>query len=176
MKVQEIETKLGKRYIVLDDNFKPVMEAVRFLKYLDSVGKSPNTQRAYAFDLVLFFRYMLSIQMPFMELCSNADKGPVDILSSFIMWLQYPDYSKGLLHFGGEECARSNKTVNRIMSTVLEFYSYLASNNEIKQLECYKLQMSNSQLKPFLYELVKHKRQVMSSIFKTPVKDSHGEK
>ena len=55
------------------------------------------------------------------------------------------------------------------MSAVLDLYRYLSANGEIKQLEVYRMQMVGGQFKPFLYELIKHKTQVMSSIFKKPI-------
>ena len=55
------------------------------------------------------------------------------------------------------------------MSAVLDLYRYLSANGEIKQLEVYRMQMVVGQFKPFLYELIKHKTQVMSSIFKKPI-------
>ena len=171
MKVQEINTQKGKRYVLLDDQYKPIDLVNKYLKFLDNLGKSPNTQRAYAYDLLLYCQFMQKKEISLLDLCNNPDRGPVDILSEFVLWLQYPDYANGILHVDKEECARSNKTVNHIMSAVLELYQYLAANNQIQQLEAYRMQMIGGQFKPFLYELVKHKTQVQSSIFKKPVSD-----
>ena len=63
-----------------------------------------------------------------MELCCHADKGPIDILSGFMLWLQYPRYAKGIISFEKEKPVRSDRTVNRIMNTVLGFYEYLATH------------------------------------------------
>jgi integrase/recombinase XerD len=169
MKVQEINTPKGKRYVLLDDQFKPIGVVNKYLKFLDNLGKSPNTQRTYAYDLLLYCQFMQKKGISLLDLCNNPERGPIDILSEFVLWLQYPDYSNGILHIDREECARSNKTVNHIMSAVLELYQYLAANGEIQQLEAYRMQMIGGQFKPFLYELVKHKTQVQSSIFKKPV-------
>ena len=169
MKVQNIKTSKGTRYILLDDDYKPVTIINKYLKYLDNLGKSPNTQRSYAYDLLLYMEYMKAKDLDVLELCTNPEQGPVDILSEFVLWLQYPDYAQGIIHIYQEDCARSNKTVNHIMSAVLDFYRYLSANGEIKQLEVYRMQMVGGQFKPFLYELIKHKTQVMSSIFKKPI-------
>lgn len=55
MKVQEVNTNKGIRYILLDDKFKVVDEVKRFLKYLDNNGKSPNTLKNYAFHLKTYY-------------------------------------------------------------------------------------------------------------------------
>lgn len=169
MKVQPINTKKGTRYILIGDDYKPIDNANRYLRFLDNTGKSPNTIRSYAYNLLLFYIFMKNKGVPVLNLCNNPEKGPIEILSKFVLWLQYPDYTQNVLHINGEDCIRSNKTVNYIMATVLEFYKYLSANGQIQQLEAYKYQMINGQFKPFLYELVRHKRKVMSSIFKKPV-------
>lgn len=107
MKVQNIETPLGTRYILLDDDYKPVEIVNKYLKHLDNIGKSPNTQRSYAYDLLLFMEYMQSQNLNVLELCMNPERGPIDILSSFVLWLQYPDYAKGIIHINKEDCART---------------------------------------------------------------------
>lgn len=40
-----------KRYLVINDSLQPIM---LFMKYLDSIQRSPNTQRAYCFGLRVF--------------------------------------------------------------------------------------------------------------------------
>jgi len=47
MKVQPIITQRGTRYILLDDEYIPVTDVNKYLKYLDNIGRSPNTQRSY---------------------------------------------------------------------------------------------------------------------------------
>ena len=54
MKVQSILTQRGTRYILLDDEYNPVTDVNKYLKYLDNIGRSPNTQRSYAYNLLLF--------------------------------------------------------------------------------------------------------------------------
>ena len=121
MKVQEINTPKGKRYILLDDEYKVVDKVKRFLKYLDNTGKSPNTLKNYAFHLKTYYEYMNNIDIEIKDLCNTSDKGPVDILSEFMVYLQYPDTFNGIVHIDGEEAIRSDVTVNIIMDTVLSF-------------------------------------------------------
>ena len=48
MKVQEINTPKGERYIVLDNNFKVIKEVKEYLKFLDNLDKAQNTLKNYA--------------------------------------------------------------------------------------------------------------------------------
>lgn len=169
MKVQEVNTNKGIRYILLDDQFKVVDEVKRFLKYLDINGKSPNTLKNYAFHLKTYYEYMNDIGINIKDLCNTPNKGPVDILSGFMMYLQYPDTFKGIVHINGEEAVREGITVNIIMDTVLSFYQYLSKNNELEELELYKRQRINKQFKSFLHELVTNKTEMNKSLFKKRV-------
>ena len=45
-------------WTLLGDDHVPVEPAERFLSYLASAGKSPNTAKAYAYDLKDWFTYL----------------------------------------------------------------------------------------------------------------------
>lgn len=83
MKVQNIKNSKGARYILLDDDYKLVTIINKYLKYLDNLGKSPNTQCSYAYNLLLYMEYMNAKDLDVLELCTNPEQGPVDILSEF---------------------------------------------------------------------------------------------
>ena len=83
MKVQNIKTSKGARYILLDDDYKLVTIINKYLKYLDNLGKSPNTQCSYAYNLLLYMEYMNAKDLDVLELYTNPEQGPVDILSEF---------------------------------------------------------------------------------------------
>lgn len=169
MKVQEINTPKGLRYILLDDDYRPVDEVNRYLKFLDNSGKSPNTLKNYAFHLKTYYQYMQKQNIGVKDIGKDPNRGPIDILSGFMMYLQYPDAARNVLHLAGETAARGNNTVNTIMNTVLGFYQFLAGNNEIEELEVYRRQRTNEKFKSFLYEMTKKKTAVHSSIFKMKV-------
>ena len=84
--------------MLLDDQYKPIDVVNKYLKFLDNLGKSPNTQRTYAYDLLLYCQFMQKKEISLLDLCNNPDRGPIDILSEFVLWLQYPDYSKDLVY------------------------------------------------------------------------------
>lgn len=167
MKVQEIDTSRGVRYILLDNEYKPIDAVKRYLKFLDNTDKSPNTLKNYAHHLKIYFEYLNIIDISYDELNTQRGKGSLELFSDFIAWLQYPNYLEGnVVAITSQEAERSNKTVNIIMNTVLGFYDYLAKNNELKEMDLYKIQRGNSKFKSFLYELVSNKKIIKKSILK----------
>lgn len=167
MKVQDINTYRGIRYILLDNEYKPIDTVRRYLKFLDNTGKSPNTLKNYAYHLKIYFEYLSIIGVSYDELNTKDGSNAIELFSDFIAWLQYPDYlDKKVVPMIPQDVKRSNKTINIIMNTVLGFYDYLAKNNEIKELELYKIQRSNPKFKSFLYELVGNKKLIKKSLLK----------
>lgn len=168
IKIQTITTPKGERYLLLDDNYKVIIEVKNYLKYLDNLNKSPNTLKNYAYHLKIFYTFLdkkslkvedvLKIEKPYM--------GTLNTLSEFISWLQYPDMSDGIIHIQGETAKRSNKTINLIMNTVLGFYDYMAKNGDLKSLDVYKELKQNSQFKSFLYEMTSKKKTTNKSLLK----------
>ena len=54
MRVQEVLLENNnKRYILLEKGF-PVISVMKYLKYIDTTGKSANTQRTYCYSLKHF--------------------------------------------------------------------------------------------------------------------------
>lgn len=168
MKVQCIKNTTGTRYLLLGDNYEPIDEVTRFLKFLDVCGKSPNTLRSYSYHLKLYYEYLASKNIDALKLFDSKKYKPVDILCSFMFWLQYPNSSNSYFDFQGEKCHRSNSSVNTIMSTILSFYQYLSSNNEISEASVYKIQRTNIQYKSFLHEMYHHSTTTYKSLLKKP--------
>lgn len=166
MKVQPIDTYKGERYILLDDDYEVINEVKRYLLFLDARNKSPNTLKNYAHHLKLFYEYMNNMGLDIKEIASNPDIGPIEILSNFMLYLQFPDYNAKIIPFNGVQQKRSNSTINDIMSCVLGFYQYLAANKEIEELDIYKEKMNSSLSKSFISELIYNKTTLKQSIFK----------
>ncbi len=59
MRVQEVLIENNnKRYILLEQEGLPVIPVMKYIKYLDKTGKSPNTQKTYCYSLKHFFTYL----------------------------------------------------------------------------------------------------------------------
>lgn len=167
MKVQEIKTNLGDRYILIDDDFKPIKSVNEYLKFLDNIGKAPNTLKNYAYHLKTYFEYLKLKKLKYNEINDDKSKGALDILASYIAWLQVPESVYiNILHIGKVESKRSNSTINIMANTVLRFYDYLAKNKSEVELDVYKSQRKNSQFKGFLFELSDKKTMIKKSLLK----------
>src|SRR5260370_12335240 len=88
MKVQRFRFTDSHRssWMVLDDEYLPVRPILVFLKFLEDVGRSPYTVRATAYNLKLFWEFLLDEQLDW----KNID---VTNLASYISWLRRPQPS-----------------------------------------------------------------------------------
>jgi len=99
----------------------PVGPLEAHLGWLTSVERSPNTVRAYAFDLKAFWSFLESRQL--------AWKGvTVEQLGWFAEWLRRP--AENVVLLDGARPARSARTVNRMLSAVAGFYEFHARRGE----------------------------------------------
>ena len=80
MKIVEVKSKNGTNFMILDGNNEPIVDAVRYLKYLDSVKKSLNTKKTYAYALKNFFVYLESKKICYKEVS-------FDNFVDFIRWM-----------------------------------------------------------------------------------------
>lgn len=166
MKVQNIDTERGERYILLNDSYEPVDHVNRFLKFCDITGKSPNTLRSYAFHLKAYYEFMERHGYSILNLCANEGRGPIEILSEFMAYLECPNAASKVIDFQKLEPAHSNSSINVIVGTVLSFYRYLSQNKEIQEIDFYRQQLFAPQVKSFLSELVGNRRKLYHSILR----------
>lgn len=84
MKVQEVLLEGNRRrYILIDDNGLPIIPVVKYLKHLDNIEKSSNTQKTYCYGLKLYFEFLEEIGKDYREVNFND-------LSNFVGWLRNP--------------------------------------------------------------------------------------
>lgn len=148
MRVQRI--RLGTHqytWLVLGDDYLPVKPIETFLRYLQHTEKSPNTVRAYANHLKLFWEY-LSIKH------YDWNKITIENLANFIYWLRSERTNV---------IARCKEiTVNTILSALSSFYRY---HNQLGNTAIYLTEASYlpaNKYKSLLYHIYKgrpvHKR------------------
>ncbi|EPR28401.1 Transposase [Geobacillus sp. WSUCF1] len=59
MRVQEVLLENNnRRYILVDEEGFPVIPVVKYLKYLDTTGKSRNTLKTYCYALKQYFVFL----------------------------------------------------------------------------------------------------------------------
>lgn len=104
-------------WTVLDDDLVIVLAAERFLAHLSAIERSPNTVRAYAHSLALWFEWL--------ELRGRMWEGAeVEDVSEFVRWLRPP--ADNVIVLDASVARRSESTVNRHLAAVFSFYDFHA--------------------------------------------------
>ena len=156
MRVQEVKLSENmKRYLLVDKNGIPNIVVAKYLKYLDNIEKSPNTQKTYCYALKLYFEYLEDIDTDYKSVNIN-------ILSDFVGWLRNPHQSNKIINLKTTNAKRSEKTVNLIVTVVTNFYDYLfrteeMSNDMIEKLVKQIFTNGNTSYKGFLHHVNKGK-------------------
>lgn len=155
MRLEEVITVNGrKRYILLNQQGDVIIPVAKYLKFKDNSGSARNTLRAYGFRLKLYFEFLKQKNMDFQEV-------GIDEISEFIQWLRNPNQHVNVVNFKDTGTVRSNKTVNQILNTVINFYDYLMINKEYESTLSEKLKVqivgSKRGYKDFLYHVNKDK-------------------
>ena len=151
MKVQRIrhpETD-ETSWIVLDDAYLPIEPITGYLVFLENLGRSPNTRRAIAHHLKLFWEFLRDEQVSWTK---------VDIarLASFISWLRRP--ATALLSIAPQEAKRTNATIDQMLASVHGFYDFHMRLGAIAEQPLYQfLSHTPRRYKPFLYGIAKMK-------------------
>jgi hypothetical protein len=104
-------------WTVLGDDGWVVEPVDIYLAYLAALERSPNTQRAYATSLKLWFEFLARVNLEW-------DAVRVDDVARFVSWLRSPAENVIVLDAGIGR--RSPATVNRHLSAVFGFYEHHA--------------------------------------------------
>lgn len=106
--------------VLLDDEMKIVKPVYDFLRFQQQKGRATNTLKAYGTDLCLFWTFLKKNGYAY-------DQVTPRLIADFIDYLRGGDKMLSLYR----ESNRSNRTINRILSTVHSFYQYQADMHEI---------------------------------------------
>ena len=150
MKVQKVVKPNNQiSWIVLDNEFKPVVPILEFTKFLEATDKSPNTIKAYNHHLKLYWQFLQQDQINWTEV-------GIKDLANFIRWLQSGDQSE-IIYFNRHESKRTNKTINLIMAAVSAFYDYHSRSGKVNDLKIYKDGVFSGKYKSFLHHITNGK-------------------
>ncbi len=149
MKVQRVRSPDTNRssWIVLGDDFLPVKPILVFLKFMEDLGRSPNTVRATAHHLKLFWEYLRD---------ERLDWKDVDIahLAAFISWLRNPLPSMRSMKV--YKAARTDATIDQILTAIHVFYEFHICMKSVPDLPLYSfVTMPIRRYKPMLYGMVR---------------------
>ena len=136
-------------WMVLDENYLPIEPIQKYLHYLDSIGRSPNTIQTYAYNLKLFWEFLTDSKLDWLQV--NLEE-----LSNFIHWLRNPN--KNVLSIEPQVSKRSEKTINHCLTTVCGFYEFQERIGATKGIDTYRYQLQpGSKYKSFLHHISKGK-------------------
>jgi integrase/recombinase XerD len=153
MRVVEIETEdQQKRYVVIDGTGILVEPIARYLKYLDRINSARQTLRSYAHALKLYWEYLTQQQLDWQRVT-------LDDLARFVLWLKLPSGSLKVLPVQPVPQARSNRTINHVLTVVRSFYDYHwrmeAAVTNVKDRTTTLLPARARRFKSFLHHLTK---------------------
>lgn len=94
------------------------------MKYLDTTGKSSNTQKTYCYSLKQYFTYLEE---------TNKDYKSIRLedLMEFVAWLRSPYGSTNAASIRPIRAQKTEKTINLTITSVTNFYDYLYRNEEL---------------------------------------------
>ena len=134
-------------WTVLGEDGAPVESVEFYLSYLAALERSPNTQRAYATSLKLWFEFLARGDVSWCEV-------GVDDVARFVGWLRSPADNVIVLDAG--TARRSPATVNRHLSAVFGFYEHHArSGVEVAAELVAWRRLGRGSYKPFLHHVTK---------------------
>ncbi len=150
MKVQKGQLEDGQTiWLVLDDNYLPVEPISKYLRYLDSLERSPHTIAGYARNLKLYWEYLQHSSLDWKQV--NLEQ-----LSEFIHWLRNPE--PRTIPLQPKEAKRSEKTINHALTTVNSFYEFHERLGTTEGVKAYGVGgKRGSKYKPFLHHISKGK-------------------
>ncbi len=103
-------------WTVVDDRFDPVGPAEAYLAHLEAM-RSPNTVRAYASSLRLWFEHLAHRGV-------SWDAVRLDDVGRFVSWLRAP--AEGVIVIDAGHAGRAVATVNRHLAAVFGLYDFHA--------------------------------------------------
>ncbi len=136
-------------WTVVGDDGAVVAPVERYLAYLSALERSPNTVRAYAASLRLWFEFLGQAGVGW------ADAGVEDV-ARFVAWLRAPAENVIVLETGTGR--RSPATVNRHLAGVFGFYDHHARSGAgvAGELVAWR-RVSRGSYKPFLHHVTRGK-------------------
>jgi integrase/recombinase XerD len=147
MQVVEICQDEKTSWMVLDNEHLPVMPILEFLSYMDNCERSPNTVRAYAYHLRLYWEYLDQTNRHWTTV-------KIDDLAQFIEWLRLePTKVVTLAKPITIEAKRTETTVNVIMTCVGRFYDFHEDLGVVEHIPIYQYRRQPKQFKNFLHHI-----------------------
>ena len=134
-------------WAVLGEHGVPLEPVESYLSHLAALERSPNTQRAYATSLKLWFEFLGRAGLDWQAV-------RVEDVAKFVAWLRSPAENVIVLDSG--TALRSPATVNRHLSAVFGFYEHHARSGVKVATELVAWRrLGRGSYKPFLHHATK---------------------
>lgn len=121
MELHVIEDAGRKIVVLLDDEMRIVKPVYNYLKFQRQKDKAFNTLKANGNDLRTYWKFLAENGYEYDQVTPN-------MIADFIDYLRKGDSNIPSIH---KESARTNRTINRILSTIHQFYQFEADMKEI---------------------------------------------
>ncbi len=145
-----------KSWTVVDDELCAVEPAERYLAHLAAIERSPNTVRAYAHGLRLWWEFLATRDVAW------DGAGPEDV-SRFVAWLRAP--AANVVVLDDTVATRSAATVNRHLAAVFGLYDFHARAGVPLAAGLVALRrLPRGSYKPFLHHVTKGRPVVVRPI------------
>ena len=105
----------ARSFTVVGPDLEPIEAIESYLAHLAALERSPNTIRAYATSLKLYFEYLAGRQRAW-------EAGDLEDVGRFLSWLRSP--AEGVILLDATAARRSAATVNRHLAAVFGFYEF----------------------------------------------------
>nr|WP_249023825.1 tyrosine-type recombinase/integrase [Enterococcus malodoratus] len=112
----------------MDQQGISVTPVQKYLKYLDSTQKSPNTLKTYCYALKHFFTFLSENDLDY-------KKVKLEDLVDFMSWLRTPYNSTKIIPLQAYSPPRKEKTINLTLSVISSFYDYQYRNENLSNTQ-----------------------------------------
>jgi len=134
-------------WTVVDGEWAPVVAAERYLAHLAGIERSPNTVRAYAHGLRLWFEFLDLRDV-------GWESAGIEDVSRFVGWLRAP--ADNVIVLDDTAAVRSPATVNRHLAALFGFYDFHARSGVVLAADLVAWRrVSRGSYKPFLHHVTR---------------------
>lgn len=116
----------GSRWVVVDEHHPMINPIMKYIKYLDQIGRSANTLKSYAYQLKVYWDFLKDIQQSY----ENMD---LNLLAKFMAWLRNPMPIDKVSYIEATTAKRRERTINLMIQCVINFYDYLHRIDEFEK-------------------------------------------
>jgi len=134
-------------WTVLDEAGGVIEPVERYLAYLAAIERSPNTVRAYAISLKLWFEFLAGAGLVW-------DQVGIEDVARFVAWLRAP--APNVVVLADEAGRRRPSSINRYLAGVFGFYDHHSRTGVTVASELVAWRrVSRGSYKPFLHHVTK---------------------